>query len=395
LINKFGQGFTGLADLIDECILFEPQIWSRGSDEVRNAYFKNVSYLIFETPDDSLTRFRSLDYWLDCAEQFYGMQNGEKHLWQIIETLSFQATTESDANRLAESLWCCINSPSGFCLYQILSELVFRNQPFFNLLLTQNRIPLLLRIFQSVHREIRLIGLKLVQAIFEDPIRFQDLCSEFQELEAEVWIQLYETKDISSEEYALLSKIALSKVSTASLETTQIGANDLFYPQFIVLVLELMATKKCHESCDVLSFLDDTVAAAESGRLILEGLLTKVSLQSWILIIHNYANLYSGDESLTERVTNRVLFMLSCTILNIPVDSELYRDIFCLIFVTFEYPVASRIAMNLILFSIKRFQTLFANNLKLLSHVYVFNSGKCIGYFFGHGRSIVQSQKYH
>jgi hypothetical protein len=137
---------------LEESILLEPQIWSRCCESVIKSYLKAASGLLHGS--------HKIVYWMDCVEQFYFES---EEAWCFVKEAILGANLEG-LERISESLWCCINSPTGYHLFEFINFLDSTSHPLIDALFANHGIDIIFRFVQSAHERIQISGFKLLQS---------------------------------------------------------------------------------------------------------------------------------------------------------------------------------------------------------------------------------------
>ncbi|KAH6597010.1 hypothetical protein BASA50_004768 [Batrachochytrium salamandrivorans] len=122
-LRKVALALPQLVAAIDQCLIFEPQIWSNADNLVLKAYFAEIQIILAQS-ENLLEKF-GLRFWLDTIEQHYcrPMMYGEvHHAWNFVITLVQPSSILDDSSPIIESLWCSVHNRSSLPLYRSLLQ---------------------------------------------------------------------------------------------------------------------------------------------------------------------------------------------------------------------------------------------------------------------------------
>jgi hypothetical protein len=243
-LRNISTGFSGLAEMIDEHLIYEPQIWSRCEQPIRREYFSKLLVLADDTKNHDLT------HWMDSFEQFYGGICKESGSWDFIQKLLSYSPTDTEITRFCESLWCCIYSPEAPILYDFFEDMYIVNKTFYEAVLDFGGVELILRMCQSAHESVRCHALRICVRILTDTQIFtHNMEDEVSRLGESVWLEVLGPFEITNSVYVYFLCMLLGKMVVEPLnilgETSEL---DLKYPLFLKVCLELIIVTVCSDS---------------------------------------------------------------------------------------------------------------------------------------------------
>jgi hypothetical protein len=227
---------AGLAEMLDEHLICEPQIWSRSEPNIQREYFSRILDLYRDLKKHNVT------HWLDSIEQFYGGISKTSGSWGFIQTILSYSLSGEEIERFSESLWCCIHSPEGPTLYDIFEHMYIVNTAFYEAILDYNGVELILRMCQSIHESVRNHALKICSRVLSDS-EFYGVALENDILGVDemMWTSIFSSQPFSRTTYTLLMCLALGSTVPESMGSVLDFENrDIKHPIFLKVIMELL-----------------------------------------------------------------------------------------------------------------------------------------------------------
>jgi hypothetical protein len=228
----------GLAEMIDEHLICEPQIWSRSQPNIQRAYFSRILDMYGDLKKHNLT------HWMDSIEQFYGGISKESGSWGFIQTIIGYSLSGEEIERFSESLWCCIHSPEGPRLYDIFEHMYIVNTSFYEAILDYNGVELILRMCQSIHESVRNHALKICNRVLTDGQYYGvALENDILGIEEMMWTTIFRSQPFSRTTYTSFLALALvSPIPESISSVLEFDSREIRYPVFLEVILGLLAT---------------------------------------------------------------------------------------------------------------------------------------------------------
>ncbi|KAI8901954.1 hypothetical protein BC833DRAFT_49211 [Globomyces pollinis-pini] len=315
-LRLIGGSTPGFVKMIDDHILFEPQIWSRVNTQLQTLYFEKVSGLNKVFPDISVTT-QQLSFWMDSVEQFYIRDT--KAPWEYIRNLTYYICTNSDAPRFSESLWCCIHSPDGVILYQIFEQLQFHNPKFYQAILDLNGVELIFRLLQSVHESVRLTGLSLLEGIIiNDSGTNAKLRKAMLDVKPGVWVKVLSQFPFTSSTYYKLLSITFDTILKLTGDSIYIDISkisktlEIKRTDFLKVILDILGTAETIDAHVEVRIHHDLQYLLTSSISLARQVRDSASLHSIMEYLRRY--LSTEREPITQHIQNLIQILVLLTL---------------------------------------------------------------------------------
>lgn len=271
-LRRNREAFPVIVDMVEQYILFEPQIWSHASEELQSEYFKQIrSYL------DMPAKY-GLTYWMDSVEQFFGNRESPPICaWKFIKDKIAVSNAKHEAIRIYESLWCSIDNPNARPLYSIFGELPDLNKILFQEIMSIHGVDILLRLLQSSQRDVRACAFQMIQMpMFNTGKEFEKLKGQILDVPPNVLGAILEPWQLDLFTYYNFRNLTIAQ-QIPNRKLDQIDLAKVVYPSFLKVIVHLMVSAESidqlaeniiHEDLMCLSMTRDNISYIRSAYSI-------------------------------------------------------------------------------------------------------------------------------